>query len=57
MNKEMLVYSLINSIIIVTDKFITKVDTGRAQSVETYSDLLKLRDEALLLRKTLEETK
>ena len=47
------IHSLINSVIIVADKFINKVETGRARSKETYSDLMKLKDEALLLKTTL----
>jgi len=46
---------LANSVIMVADKFIGKVDSGRARSVETYSDLQKLRAEALLLKKAYEE--
>ncbi|MBU4154497.1 MAG: hypothetical protein KKD63_16625 [Proteobacteria bacterium] len=45
--------SLINSVIVVADKFITKVQDGRARSVETYSDLQKLKAEAMLLKANL----
>lgn len=47
------VASLINSVIAVADKFIAKVQDGRARSVETYSDLQKLKIEAELLKKTI----
>jgi hypothetical protein len=45
--------SLCNSVIAVADKFILKVNDGRARSVETYSDMQKIRNEAILLKKSL----
>lgn len=47
-------HSLINSVILVADKFIGKVDRGEARSVETYSDMHKLRSEANALKLELE---
>jgi len=46
-------HSLINSVIMVADKFIGKVERGEARSVETYSDLQKLKNEALLLKESI----
>ena len=48
---------LINSVIMVADKFIDKVDTGMARSKETYADLQKLRSEANTLKVILENNK
>lgn len=45
--------SLANSVIMVANKFINKVETGRARSKETYSDLLKLKAEAIMLKNEL----
>lgn len=42
--------SLCNSVIIVADKFIGKVKTGRARSKETLDDLIKLKVEAEMLK-------
>jgi hypothetical protein len=47
------VHALINSVIMVSNKFIYKVQTGRARSRETLSDLQKLKAEAELLRQQL----
>lgn len=41
---------LANSVIMVADKFIGKVESGRARSVETYSDMKKLKAEATLIK-------
>lgn len=51
--KETKTHNLINSVIAVADKFIDKVDTGRARSKETYQELLKLKIEAIMLRQHL----
>lgn len=55
MNKYTLaqIHSLINSVITVSEKFIAKVETGRARSRETYSDLQKLKTEAEVLKNKL----
>jgi hypothetical protein len=42
--------SLCNSVIIITNKFIHKCETGKARSVETLSDLTKLKNEAEMLK-------
>jgi hypothetical protein len=47
-------HSLINSVIMVAGKFIGKVERGEARSVETFSDMQKLKIEAELLKKELE---
>lgn len=47
------VHSLINSVIAVADKFIGKVERGEARSVETFSDLQKLKNEAVVLKESL----
>lgn len=47
------VNSLCNSVIMVAEKFIHKVDIGKAKSVETYTDLNKLKLEAKLLKNLL----
>ena len=44
------VVALCNSVIMVADKFIGKVESGKARSTETVSDLIKLRAEALILK-------
>lgn len=46
---------LANSVIIVANKFIGKVESGRARSVETYSDMQKLKVEAELLKSIYEK--
>lgn len=46
---------LANSVIMVADKFIGKVNSGRARSAETYADMLKLKTEALFLKETLKK--
>ena len=46
---------LINSVIAVADKFINKVDTGRARSKETYKELTELKVQALELREELDK--
>lgn len=51
--REQAIYSLINSVIMVSEKFISKVKTGKARSKETFSDLLKLKIEAELVKKIL----
>lgn len=53
MNREKAVHGLINSVIMVSEKFIGKVESGRARSKETYSDLLKLKAEAEMLKRIL----
>lgn len=52
MNRNEIV-GLCNSVIMVADKFIKKVETGRAKSTETLSDLIKLRSEALMIKSRL----
>lgn len=47
------VIGLCNSIIMVADKFIGKVKTGRVRSVETIDDLVKVRSEAVLIKSRL----
>lgn len=42
--------SLINSVIIVANRFINKVESGRAKSVETYADMQQLKLEAEALK-------
>lgn len=42
-----------DTVIGVADKFINKVDTGKARSVETYSDLKLLKDLAKLLKNVI----
>lgn len=37
----------------VADKFIGKVEQGKARSKETLSDLIKLRSEALMIKSRL----
>lgn len=49
------VIGLANSVIMVANKFIGKVDSGRARSVETYSDLQKLKAEAELVKSIYEK--
>lgn len=44
------IHSLINSVIMVADKFINKVESGEARSKETYADMQKLKAEAELLK-------
>lgn len=46
---------LANSVIMVADKFIGKVESGRARSTETLSDMRKLKAEALVLKSNLEK--
>lgn len=53
MINERKVHALINSVIMVADKFIGKVEKGVARSKETFSDLQKLKQEALLLKQHL----
>ena len=48
--KDKQAIALANSVIMVANKFIHKVETGRARSQETYSDLLKLKAEAELFK-------
>ena len=55
MDKNQQIHSLIDSVIIVSEKFISKVANGRAISTETYFDLEKLKNEAILLRAELEK--
>lgn len=52
MEKEhkMRINGLCNSVIMVAQKFIGKVESGRARSVETYSDMQKLKVEAEMLK-------
>ncbi|KKL17862.1 hypothetical protein LCGC14_2481290 [marine sediment metagenome] len=47
--KQMQAIGLANSVIMVANKFIGKVENGRARSKETYADLQKLRNEAVVL--------
>lgn len=47
------IHGLINSVIVVAEKFIKKVETGQAHSRETYSDLMKLKAEAEILKNNL----
>lgn len=47
-NREVIAFC--NSVIMVADKFMGKVESGRARSVETYDDLRKLKNEALLIK-------
>lgn len=54
MDKEKQAIALANSVIMVADIFIGKVDDGSARSVETYRDMKKLKAEALLLKQTYE---
>jgi hypothetical protein len=54
MDEKLQIFSLINSVIMVANKFILKVQDGRARSRETYSDMQKIRNEALLLKQRLE---
>lgn len=49
MNKNEVV-GLCNSVIMVADKFIHKVETGKARSKHTLADLIKLRAEALIIK-------
>ena len=48
------VIGLCNSVIMVADRFIGKVESGRARSTETYSDMKKLKAEASILKDTIE---
>lgn len=52
MNRNEIV-GLCNSIIMVADKFIEKVKSGKARSVETLDDLIKLKSEAMLIKSRL----
>jgi len=52
-NQRSSVNSLCNSVIMVADKFIHKCETGRAKSVETLSDMLKIRQEAEMLKASI----
>ena len=45
--------SLANSVIAVANKFIAKVESGRARSVETYADLQHLKAEAELIKQAI----
>ena len=42
--------SLCNSVIMVANKFIQKCKDGRARSVETLSDMFKIKKEAEMLK-------
>lgn len=46
----------INSVIMIADKFIGKVESGNARSKETYQDLLKLKAEAVLIKNSLNKS-
>lgn len=46
-------YKLVQDVITVSEKFINKVETYRARSVETYSDLQKLKAKAEALKTML----
>jgi hypothetical protein len=47
------VNSLCNSVIMVANKFINKCKDGRARSVETLSDMLKIKQEAEMLKESI----
>ena len=47
------VIGLCNSVIMVADKFIGKVEQGKARSVETLDDLIKLKTEATFIKSRL----
>lgn len=47
------VVGLCNSVIMVADKFIGKVEQGKARSVETLNDLIKLKSEAMMIKSRL----
>ena len=49
--------ALCNSVIMVAGKFIHKCETGRARSVETRSDMAKIKIEAELLKDFLNQIK
>ncbi len=46
---------LIDSVVAVSEKFIKKVDNGRARSKETYKELLALRLQAIELKNILND--
>jgi len=52
-NTNSRIHALINDAILISDKFIKKVESGRARSVETFSDLQKLKSNAELLKSDL----
>ena len=52
MNRNEII-GLCNSVIMVADKFIGKVEQGKARSVETLDDLIKLKAEAYLIKSRL----
>ncbi|HDZ18851.1 hypothetical protein LCGC14_0641300 [marine sediment metagenome] len=47
--------SLCNSVIMVAEKFINKCKIGRARSIETLSDMKKIKTEAELLKKNIHQ--
>jgi len=57
MNKgnNMLLLGFLNHAIIVSERFIEKVETGRARSVETYKDLKEIKEEAEFLIKRFDK--
>jgi hypothetical protein len=46
--------ALANSVIVIANKFINKVESGRARSKETYADMLSLRAEVYQLKRAIE---
>ena len=51
--EKIVILGFINHSISVADKFIEKVETGRARSKETYKDLKEIKEEAETLKKQL----
>lgn len=45
--------AFISNVILVSDKFIDKVETGRARSVETYAELKDLKSKAEALQREI----
>ena len=52
--EKLLLSGFLNHTILVAEKFINKVKTGLARSIETYKDLQEIREEAELLRERLD---
>ena len=49
--EKIIISGFINHSILVADKFIKKVETGKARSKETYKDLKEIKEEAKLLKR------
>lgn len=55
MDEKLKINSLCNSVIMVAEKFIRKCEIGRARSVETLSDMIKIKKEAEMLKNLINQ--